>query len=443
MFCTTCGTKNLADSNFCKQCGHKLEKTSPAKISEEAYDRALPEEEQVSALLERAYRWRAEGDLVAAIALCEEALHLRPNSTSAHSLLGQLYEQNGQREQAIRELETVLRLNPGSIADRVKLDELRDGDRTANRAAATPHVTLVEAHRSGSADGSLRLLVVAAVIVVLALGGAYAIVNRPRASEETSPRSMENVKVGPATDRPTENPKNDTSQADKDATTAKTVSNASNPYGYSVFPPYPYPTSQPPIIIHENLPSSRGGTAAVPHANGKRGIKPASITNNGDENRVIISAEGDGGSSDGGSPLVIPVTGSDKGGKSSPKSGGDTHVEINIQKPSQDSGAGSATADAEARGLMAMALDQKQKQNYVGAINTYRKALPSAGDDRALIYREIGYCYQQKGDKNSAISNYQSAINEYQRLLDAKRQVDQAKDGIRICQNGIKICSGD
>src|SRR3954468_21875645 len=87
MFCTDCGAKNVAESNFCRQCGHKLEKTSP-KISEEAFDRALPEEEQVSALLERAYRLRKAGDLAAAAALCEDALLLKPDSTSAHSLRG-------------------------------------------------------------------------------------------------------------------------------------------------------------------------------------------------------------------------------------------------------------------------------------------------------------------------------------------------------------------
>src|SRR5579871_1098194 len=127
MFCTACGTKNGSDSNYCKQCGQKLEKFVPSKISEEDFDRALPENERVTALLERAYRARKEDNRIEAIRLCEEALLLHPDSTTAHSLLGQLYEQGGEREQAIREYTRVLELNPGSIADRVKLDQLREG----------------------------------------------------------------------------------------------------------------------------------------------------------------------------------------------------------------------------------------------------------------------------------------------------------------------------
>src|SRR5439155_1538329 len=87
MYCTACGAKNAAESNFCRQCGQQLDRTPP-KISEEDFDRALPAEEQLSALLDRAYRLRKTGDLATAVALCEEALRLNPDSTSAHSLRG-------------------------------------------------------------------------------------------------------------------------------------------------------------------------------------------------------------------------------------------------------------------------------------------------------------------------------------------------------------------
>src|SRR5689334_1128227 len=96
MFCASCGTKNAAENNFCLQCGHKLEKAAaPTRLDEEAFDSALPDDEKVSALLERAYRQRKDNDLPGAITLCEEALKLSPDSTSAHSLLGQLYEAGG------------------------------------------------------------------------------------------------------------------------------------------------------------------------------------------------------------------------------------------------------------------------------------------------------------------------------------------------------------
>ena len=125
MFCTSCGTKNAADSNFCRQCGSKVEKSSTSKISPDDFERSLPEDERTMALLERAYSLRKSGDLDGAIILCEQSLRLHTESTSTHSLLGQLYEEKGNRAAAIGEYERVLALNPGSIADRVKLDELR------------------------------------------------------------------------------------------------------------------------------------------------------------------------------------------------------------------------------------------------------------------------------------------------------------------------------
>ena len=96
MFCTACGEKNAANNRFCRQCGHKLEPAAATRISEDAFDRALPDDEQATALLERAYHLRKTGDLAGAIALCHEVLELKPASTTAHGLLGQLYEQNGE-----------------------------------------------------------------------------------------------------------------------------------------------------------------------------------------------------------------------------------------------------------------------------------------------------------------------------------------------------------
>ena len=106
MFCSSCGSKNAAESNFCRKCGLKLEALPSAKISEEEFDRAMPEDEQVAALLELAYRRRKESDVAGAIGLCKEVLALRPDSTTAHGLLGQLYEQTGDRDKAVEQYES-------------------------------------------------------------------------------------------------------------------------------------------------------------------------------------------------------------------------------------------------------------------------------------------------------------------------------------------------
>jgi tetratricopeptide (TPR) repeat protein len=423
----------MADSNYCKQCGHKLEQTASVKISEEDYDRALPEEEQVSALLERAYRLRAEGDIGGAVALCEEILVLRPNSTSAHSLLGQLYEQSGRHAQAIQELETVLRLNPGSIADRVKLDELRNGGKPADRQSVPPRVMLLEGPHGG--DSLLRLLVAGVVIVALALGGAYAVASHARPDATASAGHGSLSALPPSTVPQTSKAADSPVTSNNPATVA---SNSSGAPSYGFFPPYlyPAPSAPPAIVIRENSPSQRADAPASSkrQASG-RPTKQAAATEDG--NHVMLG--GDGGSEDTG-PYIIQIS-KPPASQTSHNPPPDKNVVI-IQPPSgNNSASGDHPATAEARGAMAMALDLYQKHNYAQAINTYTKALPGAGDDKAVVYQQMARCYQKLGDKNSANTNYQSAINEYQRLVDAKRNVDSAQIGIRICQSGIKELS--
>src|SRR5437764_2497598 len=116
MFCTECGTKNTADANFCKKCGHKMDKHPAPPISEEDMVRLAPTDEKLSRMMVLAFERNEAGDVDGAISDCREALEFAPDSTSAHSLMGMLYEKKGDREKAIAEFEKVLELNPGSIA---------------------------------------------------------------------------------------------------------------------------------------------------------------------------------------------------------------------------------------------------------------------------------------------------------------------------------------
>ncbi len=50
MFCTACGIRNADMSNFCKQCGHKLDRTGASRISEEAFDRAIEKSAKITEL---------------------------------------------------------------------------------------------------------------------------------------------------------------------------------------------------------------------------------------------------------------------------------------------------------------------------------------------------------------------------------------------------------
>src|SRR5947207_14358000 len=125
MFCSKCGTRNDDDANFCPKCGRHVERVRNT-IDEEEFALLQRPEDRVSDLLAVAFKRRERGDLDGAIRACASALQIMPDSTSAHSLMGMLFETQGEHERAISEFETVLSLNPGSIADREKLEQLRD-----------------------------------------------------------------------------------------------------------------------------------------------------------------------------------------------------------------------------------------------------------------------------------------------------------------------------
>jgi tetratricopeptide (TPR) repeat protein len=457
MFCTACGTKNAAESRFCKQCGHELEKSTAGRVREEDFDRALPEEEQLNALLERAYRARKAGDNAQAIALCQEALQLRPDSTTSHSLLGQIYESIGERDMAIRAYERVVQLNPGSIADRVKLDELRGDDLPAMRGAA-PHIVFT---RSRGQQGGNQLLGAAALAAVLMLIGAgiaagvsqvwrsHAAPSAPSVSAEGAGKSAQrgaDASTGAQTANGAIGSGNASTQAgvlsaanDKSASTTPA---AVPPYGYS-----PYPWSLPPTIIYTPSPARMVQPSAP--INNERTANLAAVRMPGPRagggGRVVLAP--DEQADDKG---TINIQVGPKDTQKEPQKNGQKAADVAPFNPGKivvtPSPPGtvadnSQSASFDARSYIATGNDYKVNGEYDKAISAYSHALGNAGDDRGSVYQMIAHCYQQKGDKTSAITNYRNAISEYHKLIDAGKQVETAQEGVNTCEKAIKACN--
>jgi len=137
--CHDCNTANSVDSKYCKECGAKMNEgyrtmmlsvqDLPTGQDEEALGR-------LTRLLDMAFWHNEAGNIAAAITASEAALAINPNSTTAHSLLGSLYEKNDDDAHAIEHFEAVLALNPNSAADASKLEQLRRGVHV--KAVSTP-----------------------------------------------------------------------------------------------------------------------------------------------------------------------------------------------------------------------------------------------------------------------------------------------------------------
>ncbi len=139
MFCTECGTKNSADSKYCRECGTKINDGYRTMMLSLDDLRAIDNEknqERLAKLLDMAFWHNEAGNADAAVLACEAALAIHPQSTTAHSLLGTLYEKRGDDIKAIHHFEAVVSLNPDSAADATKLDQVRRGVHV--KAAAPP-----------------------------------------------------------------------------------------------------------------------------------------------------------------------------------------------------------------------------------------------------------------------------------------------------------------
>lgn len=143
-------------------------------------------EERARRLLEEAFRLSEEGRVLAAIQVCQQAVAINPSSTSAHSLLGTLYERQGDRESAIRAYEQVLTLSPGSTVERRRLNELMGVPAAREAAGISPHTA-----RLAVTGGALVVVVVLAAAILLSLRPAPELARRAGAAETAARPSLD------------------------------------------------------------------------------------------------------------------------------------------------------------------------------------------------------------------------------------------------------------
>ena len=217
MYCHDCGTANTVDSKYCKECGGKINdgyRTMMLSVQDLPLGQNEETLERLTRLLDMAFWHNEAGNIEAAITASEAALAINPNSTTAHSLLGSLYEKKGEDARAIQHFESVLALNPDSVADAAKLDQIRRGVHV--KAAAPPvaqqlippallkvgstlrqkWVGMADAGAGGAALQRRPLYAAGAVAAAVLLGGL--LLTRPWASAEAVTPHLVTLAAAPA-----------------------------------------------------------------------------------------------------------------------------------------------------------------------------------------------------------------------------------------------------
>lgn len=261
MICPNCRTTVPDDSLYCFSCGVSIGKAQSeapeggVRSSNGAPPTLLAADtRQIESLLAAANLMRMRGQWKDAEARCVEVIRADPNNQHAHSLLGDIYRDQGQFEEARQWYQMALDLNPKNDADRVKLAEVErerarqaaDGAkrsaRTASSPLGSPSLALGTQKLLGRSPVFwLRALTVLSVLFMVTVVALLVMLrNRPR----LEPITPSGTVTGNA------------------STTETTVSASRNtrpgfPGPQSAFPPLPPPAAEPaPGTANTLRPSS-------------------------------------------------------------------------------------------------------------------------------------------------------------------------------------------
>lgn len=121
------------------------------ETTQERRGRVAVQEEIVRPMLLRANLLRMRGDYIEAVAVCADVLRIAPDSSSAHSLMGDIYDAQGRHSDSAAWFRMAVERNPSSAVDREKLERALFLQSSAVSRADAPTIAT-------AADTSLPLL---------------------------------------------------------------------------------------------------------------------------------------------------------------------------------------------------------------------------------------------------------------------------------------------
>lgn len=376
MRCPNCQAENPDSAAVCQQCGAGLKPVTPPTDRERAQQ-----------LLDEAFRLSDDGQLTEAIAACRRAVSVNPNSTSAHSLLGILYERSGQRDLAIQAYEAALRLSPQSTADRESLRQLLapPGAPVVEVAApaAVPGPTAVPPPRRGIAPLWYGVAAVAALLLIL-LAFAF--------------RAWRAASVRPPTPTPAV-------IAQPTPTPAVTPTVSPPPARVAVAAP------RPPVV-----PASASGLPTSPLYSGQRAAAPGprsfALTPApppAQPRAPIIPA-----------PLIFrPAT--------------------TTPRPPSAPPAPTVTVAPAPPVSVAGARQRYLEGDLAGAVRTMERAISSDPQADAATIQDLGWLYYRSGRAADAALAYRESLDRYQEQAQTGRDGEAARRGISTAQAALRV----
>jgi len=420
-------------------------------------------QERLAKLLDMAFWHNDAGNLDAAIKACEAALVINPASTTAHSLLSTLYEKKGDDQRAIDHLEAVLEINPDSMADQAKLDQLKRGIHVKAIQPPTGYRWLPPAltgmtsaglqvrldNLLGNRVGNVRLMPLAysalAVVVVLCVG--FAAVHAQQGKQKTGivketnsdvpinpqvatiqqtpvqPAPAPFVAQSPAVTMPTA-----PSKASTKKPTAADLAKTPNVFGAA-----DDPTAQK--IFSDAANRVMNGTSSLPRKSDDGGANPRALP---PLTAVPLDKPVPPATVDLPTPIATTTT--------MPQ-----HTVVVSQLNSDQGSSPQSTAPAPpvatappgGSGLVPVVrvtVHDSNSGNTEVSRGDSPSSVPAAHNDGGQAYQQYALSLQQQGDYKGAKAQYEKAIRMYNARIREGHDSDDVQRGLAACKTGLEIC---
>ena len=471
MYCQDCNTGNSVDSKYCKECGAKINsgyRTMMLSIQDLPLHQSDEDVEKLTRLLDMAFWHNQAGNTDAAVTAAEAALAVNPQSTTAHSLLGTLYEKRGEDDKAIRHFESVLALNPDSQADAQKLEQLRRGVHVRAVAPPITHQWLPPAFLKLGPTLSKRLSSLSATPLppgltpmdpqrrpLYAAGGATALVlvagllfTRPWAQADA-------VKTYPVATpaAPAAVPINQSAFGTQTASAPPPVVLMPS-HANTTAPVYipPVLTTRDPFAGH--VPAPYSASSSVPAGAGSplwslppvpRSAAASRRPRGMDLPPLRLAALPPAGSISavpGGvapAPVALPP-GVEPSTLAVPAAPVPRHTVV-VGNFNSYPAPSAAPYSSDVSSHIRITVHQSRDTDTASANSNAAPSVNGSGEDASgETYQQRALSLQESGAYAQARQAYQSAIRSYQTQIAAGRDVDTAQRGLAACQTGLQIC---
>lgn len=418
--CRNCTTQNSLDSTFCKKCGATL----PADDVQRA-------KEKLEAAVGDGYKVFTAGRTDEAMQIAEAAVQSNPNSTAALSLKAMCHERLGQISEALECHERVLALDPDSMIDKIKVNDLRNL-LISRGPATTPD------RRMAIVSAVAAFVLVVSIGVVVAQSGSKGpdkvAVNTPAPNVQQGPVGSKFEQPGPATT--TQPPVAGTTQPTSESKTPSPSSPPAESPGRdssakapdTQLPPYSRPDGA------SKLPRPDGGglSGNIPfRVNVPPGVNGSTPKPTPTEQPVPSHATD-----------PDPVTSDSQAAPPKQEAPGIMEIKIVSRGGKQADGTESGNRSNGVEALVRTARNQYQLGNYSAAATSFERAL-RAGADPASGNQRLAQCYEKLGRNAEAAAAYNRAIDAIQADISAGRgEKDRLGAALDSCRQALKVLGG-